>query len=422
MGDVELVYRIGLALLIGFVIGVERGWHIIDEGREHRAAGIRTFALVGLFGGITAQLSVAFSEAILVAAFIGVLALTVAGYWAEIRLSDADRGLTTEVAMLLTFVLGAYAVAGDMAIAAGTAVLAAVLLRLKPELHRLVGAIDRLELNSAIRLLVISVVILPLLPNRGFGPGEVVNPYELWWMVVLIAALSFIGYFAIKLAGPRKGPILAGIFGGLASSTAATLGFSRIAQREPSLAAPMAMGIGLACTIMFGRIVILVGILDRDLAWAVAAPLGVMAAVLLIATILSMRAVTPSSKPLAMTIGDPADIPAALKFGAFLLTLAILSHYLRDSFGAAGMYVLALVAGLADVDALTLTLVRDVAHAPDDATLRTAAATAIVLAALSNTAVKAMMAAWIGGRALAVRVAPAFAVAVLAGGAILILR
>ena len=421
MGDLELVYRIGLALLIGFVIGVERGWHIIDEGREHRAAGIRTFALVGLFGGITAQLSIAFSEAILVAAFIGVVALTVAGYWAEIRLSDADRGLTTEVAMLLTFVLGAYAVAGDMAIAAGAAVVAAVLLRLKPELHRLVGAIDRFELNSAIRLLVISVVFLPLLPNRGFGPGEVINPYALWWMVVLIAALSFVGYFAIKLAGPRRGPILAGLLGGLASSTAVTLGFSRMARRDPSLVEPMATGIGLACTIMFARILIVAGIVDGELAWGLVVPLGVMAAILLSATLILARAAKASTNPLAIEIADPADIPAALKFGVFLLALAFLSHYLRTYFGASGMYALALVAGLADVDALTLTLAQSLGQVGDGSE-RAAVALAIVLGAISNTAAKAIMASWIGGWALTVRAALPLGAAAIAGLAVVALR
>ncbi len=422
MGDLELFYRIGLALAIGFVIGFERGWHILDEGREHRAAGTRTFALVGLLGGIAAQLSIAFSETVLVVAFIGVLALTVAGYWAEVRLSDADRGLTTEVAMLLTFVLGAYAVAGDMALAAGAAVVTVALLRLKPELHTFVGLIDRLELNSAIRLLVISVVVLPLLPNRGFGPGEVVNPFVIWWMVVLISALSFAGYFAIKLAGPRRGPILAGIFGGLASSTAATLGFSRIAARDPSLAAPMAMGIGIACSIMFARILVMAGLLDLDMAGSLSAPLGAMAAVSLVATIALGRRGPAEVKSPVMVIGDPADIPAALKFGVFLLGLAVVSHYLQHYFGASGLYGLALVAGLADVDALTLTLVRDVAQSPDMASLRATAAIAIVLAAISNTLIKAFMTAWIGGRPLALRVVPALALAVAAGIAVAVLR
>lgn len=418
MGDIELVYRIGLALLIGFVIGVERGWHIIDEGREHRAAGIRTFALVGLFGGISAQLSVAFSEAILVVAFIGVLALTVAGYWAEIRLSDADRGLTTEVAMLLTFVLGAYAVAGDMTLAAGAAVVTVALLRLKLELHRLIGAIDRFELNSAIRLLVISVLILPLLPNRGFGPGGVVNPYVVWWMVVLIATISFAGYFSIKLAGPRKGPIVAGLLGGLASSTAATLGFSRMARRDPPLAPVMATGIGLACTVMFVRIVVVAGIVNLDLAWRLVGPLGAMGLALLVATVALARAGAAASQPLAMGIGDPADIPAALKFGVYLLVLAVAAHYLTDYFGQAGLYPLAVIGGLADVDALTLTLARSRL----DPALGEATAFAIVLAAISNTVVKAVLACWIGGRALALRVVPPLALAVVAGIAVVVLR
>lgn len=421
MGDLELLYRIALALAIGLMVGVERGWHARERASGDRVAGIRTFALVGLFGGIAAVLSDNFSEAVLVVAFLGVLALTVVGYLTEMRRADADRGLTTEVALLLTFALGAYAAVGDMALAGGATVVTVALLRLKPELHRLVGTIERFELNGAIRLLVISVVILPILPNRGFGPGEVINPYALWWMVVLIAALSFVGYFAIKLAGPRRGPILAGIFGGLASSTAATLGFSRMARRDPSLVEPMATGIGLACTIMFARILIVAGIVDRELAWGLVVPLGVMAAILLSATLILARAAKASTNPLAIEIADPADIPAALKFGVFLLALAILSHYLRTYFGASGMYALALVAGLADVDALTLTLAQSLGQVGDGSE-RAAVALAIVLGAISNTAAKAIMASWIGGRALAVRAALPLGAAAIAGLAVVALR
>lgn len=414
MGEHELLYRIGLALGIGFVIGVERGWSTRTQASGSRTAGIRTFTLIGLLAGISAELAGTLGFAVPIVAFLGVLVLAAAGYLLGVRQGNADIGLTTEVAMLLTFALAAYAVLGDATIAASAAVVTVALLRLKPELHRLLAAIDRLELNSAIRLLVISVVILPLLPNRGFGPGEVVNPYALWWMVVLISALSFIGYFAIKLAGPGRGTMLAGLLGGLASSTAATLGFSRMARRAPALATPFAAGIGLACTIMFARILIVAGIVDRELAWVLAVPLGAMASVLLAATLILARAAKASSEPLALEIGDPADIPAALKFGVFLLALAIISHYLQSYFGASGMYALALVAGLADVDALTLTLAQSLG-AEGDGSARATVALAIVLGAISNTAVKAVMASWVGGRALAIRVAPAFALAVLAG-------
>lgn len=421
MNEHELFYRIGLALGIGFIIGVERGWSTRTLESGSRTAGIRTFALIGLLAGISAELAGPLGAAVPIVAFLGVLVLAAAGYLLGVRQGNADIGLTTEVAMLLTFALAAYAVLGDATIAASAAVVTVALLRLKPELHRLLAAIDRLELNSAIRLLVISVVILPLLPDRGFGPGGVVNPYALWWMVVLISVLSFIGYFAIKLAGPGRGTILAGLLGGLASSTAATLGFSRMARRAPALATPFAAGIGFACTIMFARILIVAGVVDRELVWVLALPLGAMAAVLLIATLILARAAKASSEPLALEIGDPADIPAALKFGVFLLALAILSHYLQRYFGASGMYALALVAGLADVDALTLTLAQSLSSA-GDGSARATVALAIVLGAISNTAVKAVMASWIGGRGLAIRVAPAFALAVLAGILVVALR
>lgn len=411
MGELDGLYRVGLALAIGLVIGIERGWHTRAEESGRRTAGIRTFTLVGLLAGISAELATSLGYAAPITAFAAVLILTVAGYIQEARRAEADIGLTTEIAILLTFLLGAYAVLGEPAIAASAAVVTVALLRLKPELHRFVAAIDRLELNGAIRLLIMSVVILPLLPNSGFGPGGAINPFELWWMVVLVAALSFAGYFAIKLAGPTRGPILGGLLGGLASSTAVTLSFSRLAARERDLAAPMALGIALACTVMFVRILAIAVVVNAELAARLALPLGAMAAVTLAGGLLAARSMHAPNKPLAMEIRDPADIPAALKFGALLFAVALLSHVLQRYFGEAGIYALALAAGLADVDAISLTLLR----ANADPALHAMAASAITLAAISNTLVKAGMATFIGGAALARRLVPSLGAAVAVG-------
>lgn len=406
-GELEHFYRIGLALAIGFVVGAERGWSTREQVSGSRTAGIRTFTLIGLLAGVSAELSDTLSIAAPIVAFVGVVILAAAGYVLGIRQAkenqgSSDIGLTTEVAMLLTFALAAYAVLGDATLAASAAVVTVVLLRLKQELHQLLAAIDRYELNGAIRLLVISVVILPWLPDRGFGPGGTINPFELWWMVVLISALSFVGYIAIKLAGPRRGPILGGALGGLASSTAVTLSFSRIAQRNPQLTGPTAVGIGLACAIMFVRILIIAALVNRTLALQLAPALVSMAVAVLLATAVAARNAPPPDKPLMIEIGDPADIPAALKFGIFLLAISLLSHWLQSAFGASGLYALALAAGLADVDAITL----NIARMPGEGSAFDVGTWAIVLAALSNTAIKAGLSVFIGGRGLALRVVP----------------
>jgi uncharacterized membrane protein (DUF4010 family) len=417
MAEFETLYRLGLALFIGLLIGTERGWHTRAEKSGERAAGIRTFALIGLLGGLSGLLSDILSDLVLVAVFIGLAALSVAAYVVGARAKDGARGFTTEVAELVTFALGAYAVLGDMALAAIAAVVTVVLLQAKPELHGLVERIDRLELNSAIRLLVISVIVLPLLPNRGFGPGDVINPLELWWMVVLISAVSFAGYFSVKLIGPRAGPLVSGALGGLASSTAVALGFSRLAAKEPGLGAAMATGISIAGAIMFVRVPVIAAFADPELALALAPPLGAMAAATLAATFLVARGAQPRQAETPAEIRDPSDVATALKFGVFLLVLTLVSYFLRERFGDKGLYAVALAAGLADVDAITLT----VARTAGDLGSRATAVYAILLAVFSNTLVKAAIPAVIAGAALAWRVAAALGAGLVAGLATLVL-
>lgn len=417
MEDFETFYRLGLALFIGLLIGTERGWHTRDEAPGQRVAGIRTFTLIGLLGGLSGLLAEIVGEIVLVVAFAGLGALTVAAYALGAKAKDTERGFTTEVAQLVTFALGAYAVLGDMALAAIAAVVTAVLLQVKPELHGLVQRLDRLELNGFLRLLVISVIVLPLLPNRGFGPGEVVNPLRLWWLVVLISAMSFAGYFSMKLIGPRAGPLVSGALGGLASSTAVTMSFARLTRTDRTLAASMAAGIGIAGAVMFARVPIVAAFADREVALALALPLGVMAAATLIVTIFLAGSSKVERSDALAAIRDPSDIATALKFGVFLLVLTFVSNFLRERFGDQGLYAVALAAGLADVDAITLTAAESVAG-PDD---RATAARAILLAVFSNTLVKMAIPAVIAGATLAWRVAAALGAGLIAGGVALAL-
>ncbi|WP_372894075.1 MgtC/SapB family protein, partial [Rhodosalinus sp.] len=281
MDEADLFIRLGLALAIGLLLGLERGWHGREEPEGDRIAGIRTFALTGLLGGVSgwlADLTTPLLPALALLALAGLLAVS---YWARLK-EDDDLGLTTEVALLLTFGLGAAAALGAMAPAAAVAVVAALLLSMKRRLHGWVRRIERLELEALFKLALLSVVVLPVLPDRGYGPGEVLNPFEVWWAVVIVAGLSFVGYVAIRLAGARFGMLATGLFGGLASSTSTSLALARLVKAQETLAAPAAAGTVVAGSVTFLRILVLVAVFEPALVAPLAVPMGIMAAVGLI--------------------------------------------------------------------------------------------------------------------------------------------
>ncbi|MDA3868366.1 MAG: DUF4010 domain-containing protein, partial [Gammaproteobacteria bacterium] len=258
-------YCLSVSLAIGLLIGTERGWKAREAKEGERIAGVRTYGLIGLLGGGTSLLAAEFGVLALGLAFVGLAGALTTAYVVNRGNGERDIGITSLIAGLLTFTLGAVAAMGEVAIAAAFAVVTTLLLSYKPVLHRWVRVLEAEELRATIKLLLISVVLLPILPNQGYGPWQVLNPYTLWWMVVLIAAISFVGYFAIKIAGARRGIIFTGLFGGLASSTALTLHFSRLSHRNKALESIRAMGILLACGTMFPRMLLVASVIHPEL-------------------------------------------------------------------------------------------------------------------------------------------------------------
>ena len=236
--DLELIQRFAVTLAIGLLIGMERGWDDQETRETPRIAGVRTFALIALLGALWQLLGSQLGALILAAGFLGFAALHVSASWLETR-GTGHYGITTEVAGFITFTLGATTMHGYVLLSAATAVIVTIILSAKPILHRWLDRLERRELYAILKLLLISVVLLPALPDRGFGPWQAINPYEVWWTVVLICALSFVGYFAQKFAGARRGVIFTSLLGGLVSSTATTLSFSRQARAEPHSRASM---------------------------------------------------------------------------------------------------------------------------------------------------------------------------------------
>ena len=278
LDETETLTRLGLALAIGFLIGVERGWREREEKEGERAAGLRTFALTGLFGGVWGLLTREIGPAPMGLAFLALAGAATLFRWRETE-REGTYGMTTLVAAFLTFSLGALAVLGDMVAAAAAGVATAALLAAKEWLHSWLKVLTWPELRAALILLAMSFVALPVLPDRGYGPYEALNPYQLWVMTIVIAGVSFIGYVATKVAGERYGSLIAGIAGGLVSSTAVTLDFARRTRAAPALWRPYLSGGLAASTVMFARVIVIVVLFGPGLAGAVVPALAAAAVV-----------------------------------------------------------------------------------------------------------------------------------------------
>jgi len=389
---VELIQRLSIALAIGLLIGLERGWTSRDEGEGEI---VQPYGASGVIA-----LSIAF-------VFVGAL---IGAYRYRENVRDKTFGATTAIAALLAFSLGAFAVIGDIQAAVAAAVGTTAILALKAFLHGLIERITWDELRSGLALLVMSFVLLPVLPNRAIDPWDAVNPFELWLMTVLIGAISFAGYVAVKAIGYRRGVAIAGMAGGLASSTAATAAMSRLAREHPSQIGASAAGAIFANAIMAPRVLAVVAVVNPTLAWRLAPPLvaaGVLFA-LAGAFLLRRGGGERPEQTSGLSVGNPLDLTAVLKFGALLATVMVLSRLATHFAGTLGAYALAILSGIVDVDAIALTMAR--LGATEIGV--TAAAGAVLLAMLSNTVSKVVMGSAIGGVGMGCRLAAASSLAI----------
>ena len=410
MGEFTAFYELGAALALGLLIGAERGWSEREQAEGQRVAGIRTFALIGLLGGVWGLLSIELGQVLLSVAFATLAAVLVVAYSVSQRL-DADVGITGVIAGLLTFAFGAMATLGHVTLAAVGAGVTTILLGFKPVLHAWLQRIEQRELYAALKMLMISVVVLPLLPDQGYGPWDALNPYKIWWMVVLIAGISFVGYFAMKIIGERKGILATGLFGGLASSTAVTLNLARIGRHHNSMNNVLAAGTLIACATMFPRILIVTSIVNWPLAQTLFWPLFVMMVVTYGTAWLLWRRSRSHESGEADPLQNPFELRPALLFAALLSAILLLSRALAEHFGDTGIYLLAAASGIADVDAITLSL----ADMTGDTLTTPAAAFAILIAACVNSLVKSGLSLGIGGRNLGLRVGAPMLVVVSSG-------
>jgi uncharacterized membrane protein (DUF4010 family) len=413
--EMDLVRHLAVALALGLVVGVERGWQSRGGTPGSRSLGMRTFGLAGLLGGVVGSLADGGD-----AWLVGLALLGVAGFVAVTYVQTAhvtgDYGATTEIALILTVALGALAASGREMEAAGTAVATALLLGSKSRMHQFVEALDEHELMAALQLLLVALVVLPLLPDRDLGPYGAVNPRTIGALVLLISGLSFAGYVAIKLLGARRGTLATAVFGGLTSSTALTLAFARAARSAPESAPLLGAGIGLAAATMALRLGLFVCIVAPELLRPLAMTLAVLALVPIAAAGLIAARSDSSADTKSLLLRNPLQLELALSWAAMLALFSVLSRAFHAWLGDPGLYGLAAVSGLADVDSIGLSVARMVPQSlsPD------VAARAIACAALANTAAKGALAAVLGGAPLA-RSGGAILLATLVAGALAVL-
>jgi uncharacterized membrane protein (DUF4010 family) len=391
MNMLDLAFRLGLALAIGFVIGFERGWRERDEEEGQRTAGLRTFTLIGLLGGVLGALSSEGDRSLLAAAFAILGAVLGVFLWREGQKHE-DLSATTFVAALVTFALGAFAVLGDTTIAAGAAVATLLLLANKETLHGWLARITWPELRSGLLLAAMTFIALPLLPDRTIDPWQAINPHEIWLMTILIAAVSFAGYAAVKIAGPQRGLVLAATLGGLVASTAVTLSLARLARASAAHVRMLSGAILAAGAVMLLRVLAVVALLNAPLASALAPVLlaGAVASGLIAAVLVGGHARQPAGQSSDLVMRNPFEIGEVLRFGALLAVVMAAVALARQAYGDGGLFGVAAISGLADVDALTLSAARL------DVPL-TIAADAILIAIAVNTLAKTAYAGFAGG-------------------------
>jgi uncharacterized membrane protein (DUF4010 family) len=421
--DLVVIRNLFIALLIGALVGTEREKRKVTE-QEISFGGLRTFILFAQAGAVSAWLSIHLGHPwIFVATVAAISAIVVTGYILESRIRPTEVGVTTELAAITVCLLGGAVMYGFEAIAVALAIVTSAVLAYKHPLHAAVAKISTDDLYAGLRLLIATFIVLPLLPDRTVDPMQALNPHRLWLLVILISSLSLVGYVAVRWLGPARGTLLTAASGGLVSSTAVSLSFARQSQTDVSSAAgrALAAGVLVAWVVMFVRVIIAVAIVNVNLVDVVLAPFLAMAAVTaVLAGFLywrgSGRAPDAGESLGEVPLKNPFSLWEASKFGLLFAVVVLVVQLTQRYLHGEGLYVVAVIAGLTDVDAITLSMA-DYARLGGDA--RTAVG-AIVIATLANTVVKCGLAVALGSPALRLRLLPATGAILAVGIAVLV--
>lgn len=383
-----------MATGIGFVIGIEREHHAMEEEKQ-LFGGVRTFILIVLTGFLATLFGELFSYWISVTTLAGFLLISAFAYWGKQQRGRV--GATTPIAGILAFTLGGIVLLGFFEAALPVMVVMVLTLTLKVRLHRLIGALSGDELFAFLIFVSITALLLPFLPDTQLGPYDAVNPYEVGWVIVLVSGLSFAAYMLVKFLGTDRGIILSGIVGGLLSSTAVAWVFSQKSKKSERLAVSSAIAILAASTLMVPRVLVWVYIFDPTLLHALLLPFGLILAAGGGAAFLFYRRYQPKEKNDAeLPLDNPLRLQDALLFGLFYVGITLLVEFSNDKLGSSGTYLTSVVAALPNIDAITISM----AKLGGDSISKLVAQNAILLAALSNTVVKLVISSWFGSNAM----------------------
>ena len=380
------------ALGIGLLVGMER------ERRPESAAGLRTFALVSMLGCLFALLSdKTGGPAVLVTGLLVIAGAMIASNFSA-RQEEQYRGFTTEAAIIVTYGLGAAVWFGHATLAVMLAIATTVLLYFKAELSRFSRRMTPKDINSILQFAVLSLVVLPILPSQDYGPYGALNPRQIWWMVVLISGLALAGYLALRLIGARHGAALLGIFGGLASSTATTMMFSRHARAQVHLVRMAAIVILIANLMVMIRLGVVAGVVAPTLVGQIAVVFACGLVPGLALTLYGWKILNAGGELPMPSVKNPTELKTAVSFGLLYALVLLASAWLQDIAGNRGLYIVALASGLTDADASVLSALRlyNLEKIPADH-----AVTAVTLALMANLTFKIGLVVSIGGSQLA---------------------
>ncbi len=417
----EILISLALAVAAGAIIGAERqqSREVEDETTEPPDfGGIRTFPLIALAGALGALSRPVAGWWLLGGLLLGLAVLLgVSYYWS---CKHGHYGMSSEVAALLTFGLGVAAVSPELLpgsqrylfVASVTALLL-MLLALKRPLHAFVARVSPADVYATTKFVILALIILPVLPNRTYGPLDVLNPFKIGLMIVLVAGISFAGYIAARVVGSQRGLLAAGLLGGLVSSTAVTMTFAGRAKAEPKVATLCTVAIVAACSTMFARVVVVVAVVEPSLVGSLGWSLGTMAAVGFAASAIlywrhgSERKQTQEE----VKLKNPFALGQAISFGLVYGVVLFVAKAAQTYLGSGGLYASSFLAGLTDVDAITLSVAELHQGGLDTAV----AALAITIAAVTNTVVKSGMAVSLGGWKLGKQIVAVMGAALVAG-------
>ncbi len=406
----DVFIRFLLALVLGALIGLEREY-VLKKRKLKGFAGVRTFIIIALFGAIIGFFAQEYSYWFIIVAVLGFFGFSVAAYYLE-SMTRKSIGATTEISSLVTMLIGVLCTLGHLQLAIVLAIVVTAVLALKDALHKFAKSIDKREIYSTLKFAIVAFVILPFLPNKTYGPLNVFNPYIIWLFVVFISGISFVAYILMKALGPKKGLVLTGILGGFVSSTGVALSMAEKSKILGKLSKLLAFAVIVACSTMLIRILIIVAFMNKAMIKTILFPFIAMAiSGFIAALILWVRSSKTKHGDITIDVKSPFTLTPALKFAALLLVILFISKLGFLYFGTKGVYITSILSGIG-IDAIAISLSQMFSSGEVS---QQVASISLVLAAITNIAIKGGIAYFFGEKEFSKKIAIIFLIMILVG-------